>query len=467
MTHWISNCAQEQARPLANLENALLAVEHEWPRTFAYDEMLRLIVLMQSLDGANDFTPRPLTDVDVEVAQHRLQQLGLKRVARDTVRSAIGIRAHKCKVNPIRDYLTGLEWDGKPRVSGLFKDYFQSSSDPTYTGAIGRMFLVSMVARILEPGCKVDHLPIIEGEQGVLKSTACEILGGEYFSDHLPDIRSKDASQHLKGKWLIEVSEMHAMDHASSERLKAFITRNEERYRPSYGRQDVLEKRTTVFIGTTNRSVYLRDETGGRRFWPLKSGVIKLEDLKRDRDQLFAEAVKMYHDKVPWWPERDFEKQHIAPQQASRYESDIWEEAISVYLQRHDRVTVTQVAREAVKLQNEKISRSDQLRIMKSMNNIGWESTGKVSNGARWWVPKEGPMDIQTHHISLRSTLAQCLKGGHCLVTQACAKSAASDTPPQSPSSIGIRAPQRAALNLKDCTTTAWTTKDQRSLSAN
>jgi hypothetical protein len=385
---WLEHCICGDGRdpkPLPVLANALIGLRAVWPDAIAYDEMLCAPMLMQSLTSENIFEARPLKDVDVGIIQEELQQRGLKRISKDITHQAVDQRAAERRFHPVREYLDSLEWDGTQRLSKLFTTYFGARPSP-YIEAVSRMFLISMVARIYEPGCKADYMPVIEGPQGVLKSTACAVLAGRWFSDSLPDISvGKDASQHLRGKWLIEVSEMHAMDRAETAKLKAFVSRQVERYRPSYGRNEVHEPRQCIFVGTTNKSMYLRDETGGRRYWPLIAGKIDIAALARDRDKLFAEAIERYRHDEQWWPDKNFEREHMQPEQEARYEADAWEENIRDYLALNPRVTISQVAKHALFIDTPKIGTADQRRIAAVLINLGWTREPKDREGKRWW----------------------------------------------------------------------------------
>jgi predicted P-loop ATPase len=394
---WLGSAqCDSRAEPRPNLFNVMLALRED-PRIaalFAFDEMFRAPVLLTPVPGKilqgsdANFAPRSVRDDDVTALQELLQRWGIEKLGKDVVHQAVDLRARERSFHPVRDYLNDLVWDGTKRLDRWLIVYVGAADTPYHRG-IGPMFLIMMVARIFEPGCKADYALILEGPQGSMKSTACRVLGGDWFSDALPDVRSagKDVAQHLNGKWLIEVAEMSALDKAEASALKAFITRDTERYRPSYGRKEVIEPRQCVFIGTTNESVYLRDKTGGRRFWPVTVGVIDIGSLIGDRDQLFAEAVRRYRDGEKWWPDVRFERDYIIAEQDARYESDAWEDAIKEWLATRHQCTILEVARDALLITTDRIGTADQRRIGAALTRLGWERRKKTEKG-QLWVPK-------------------------------------------------------------------------------
>lgn len=382
---WISKCMSgKKGTPIANLANALRGMRSDpaLRSSFAFDEMRQSQMLTRSI-------PAAVTDEDIISLQEFLQKAGLKTLGKDTAKSAIISYAGSRKYHPVKAQLNALSWDGTARLNSWLTTYL--GAEPCeYTRIIGPQFLISMVARIFRPGCKVDHMLVLEGQQGILKSMACGALAGEiYFSDSLPEITmTKDCSVHLRGKWLIEIAEMHAFNRADATHLKSFLSRTHERYRPPYGMMEVEEPRQCVFIGTSNKEAYLRDETGGRRFWPVKCGTIDIEALRRDRDQLLAEAVHLFKTGAKWWPDKELEKQFIEPEQEARYEFDEWYDAITHKLDAlvTPRTTIPDIAQSALSLPIERLGIFEQKRIAAILRKRGW--VAQRDKHARWW---QGP----------------------------------------------------------------------------
>ena len=388
------NGAQLDAKgtPLGNLFNAMVALRgaRELDSAFGFDEMAGSPMVLHALPGrlpdqAKPWTaPVKVTDLHVSQIQEWLQGEGLTKLSKDILHQAVDLRASERAYHPVRDSLTALEWDGIERLPEWMPTYLGTEASP-YTAEIGRMMLVGMVARVMRPGCKVDHMAVLEGEQGAMKSSACRILGAAWFSDSLPDISAgKDVAQHLPGNWLIEIGELSAMSKADSNHLKQFISRQVEKYRPSYGRREVEQPRQCVFVGTTNAKVYLKDETGGRRFWPVAVGRIDLDSLKRDRDALFAEAYYRFRKGEKWWPDQGFERDIIMPEQEARFDADVWEDAIRSHLVGKSSVLVGDIAKTVLSIETGRVGRAEQGRITKILEVLGWVRGQRTNSGKPW-----------------------------------------------------------------------------------
>jgi predicted P-loop ATPase len=225
----------------------------------------------------------------------------------------------------------------------------------------------------MQPGCKHDHLPILEAPQGRGKSKAIATLFSPWFTDDLAEFGSKDASMQVRSAWCIEVAELAAMTRGEIERVKAFVTREVDRFRPSYGRRVIEVPRQSVFIGSTNTLAYLKDETGGRRFWPIKCGAIDAEAIKRDRDQLWAEAVTLFDANSPWWLTDAAAVRQANEQQADRYQEDPWQQPIAKYCQDRTDVAVGEILLELLGIERGRWTQADQNRIARCLIQMGWQ----------------------------------------------------------------------------------------------
>ena len=195
--------------------------------------------------------------------------------------------------HPIVDYLASLHWDGLPRVDRWLTTY-GGAVDTPYTRAVGELVLVAAVRRVRQPGVKFDEMLVLESDQGKDKSTALKVLAGgdKWFTDDLPlNAEGKRVIEGLAGKWIVEAGELKGMKKGGAQHLKGFLSRSHDRGRLSYDRREREVPRQCVIVGTTNDSRYLRDTTGNRRFWPVAVGAFDIDALRRDRDQLWAEAA--------------------------------------------------------------------------------------------------------------------------------------------------------------------------------
>lgn len=403
--------------PERNEANVITALSFDaaFAGALVLDEFAQEIVVTRALpwDAADIVHPRSWGDADDVRCAEWLQRHEINVPPVVVGRSIVAV-ARNIRIHPVRDYLTSLAWDGTPRLDAWPVTYL-GAEDTRLHRAMGAMWMISAVARIMRPGCKADHMLILEGPQGIRKSTALKALASdEWFTDELAELGSKDAAQQMRGVWIIEMAELDAIGRTDVSRIKAFLTRTTDRYRPPYERYVVTIPRQCVFAGTVNPDTYLRDETGNRRFWPVRCGDIDLAALERDRDQLWAEAVVRFNAGSAWWIE---DKELVAlagVAQEARYQGDAWDARIERWLVCEPRpvnvgfagyedwqerfvprqspltdVSVGEVLEQALRIETAKWTKGDQMRVgnfFKAKKWVRYKSKGAPKEGiAREW----------------------------------------------------------------------------------
>ena len=313
------------------------------------------------------------------------QTLELYDINTQTVHEGVVGYALAHRRNPVRDWIRSLVWDNQPRLAQLCPIGFGTFNDPYYQ-AVGRCFMVGMVARVMRPGCQVDSMPVFEGAQGNGKTSALRILGGEYFAEIHESIKSKDFVISLAGKMLCEISELGAFKTADIERIKGIITTTYDRYRAPYAKIATDHPRQGVFSGTTNRDDWNTDETGARRFWPVACRHINLEWIAEHRDQLFAEALYRFQDGESWW---DVPVDAAEAARAAREDADPWEDLLNPYLIANLEVRIPYLLTEILGMKADKMDASAQRRLGRILKRRKYAKVVKKDpNGSsvRVWV---------------------------------------------------------------------------------
>jgi predicted P-loop ATPase len=330
----------------------------------------------------NSWKPKSWSDCDDVLATEWLQHQGI-HIKTAVAAEAVETVAKGSAFHPVRDYLTRLKWDGEKRIKSFAANYLGAATSP-YHAAVSRCLFIAGVARIMEPGCKADYMPILEGDQDKGKSTAIRLLFTPWFSDDISELGSKDSKMEIGRAWGMEIGELASMSRADIDKVKAFITRMVDRFRPAYGRRVVEVPRQSIFVGSTNADAYLKDETGGRRFWPIRcDGKIDLDAIARDRDQVWAEAVALYKAGTPWWF-TDTEIIKVArEEQADRYVEDPWQESIAKFLDLKEGDVSTDEVLKSLGLDKSRWGRSEQMRVGACLKALGWERYRTRQGGER------------------------------------------------------------------------------------
>jgi len=306
-----------------------------WLNAFS-DSILRDKLRLNLMSNKIEFTSAPpwarskvsslWTDNDAIEAKSYLSTVKFYEVSVGTIHEAAHIIAAQNSYHPVRQYLQSLVWDGYHRLDTWLSDYCGAKNN-RYTRAVSAKVLIGAVTRVMRPPCKFDYCLVLEGDQGIGKSQVCKILGGPWFTDTPVDPSNLKACVELmQGKWIVELCEMDVLRRSEMRTLRSFISREEDSIRPAYGRVTQAFPRQCIFIGTINPESegYLSDPTGNRRFWPVAVTRIDLTRLKRDRDQLMAEALTRYYKRETLYIENDQLLKVFEAEVAARQQEDPW-----------------------------------------------------------------------------------------------------------------------------------------------
>jgi len=391
--HWDHKGKTAELRPtLNNIVNYFKLPEVGLRGMLRYNQLSREIEFVKPAPWHNGSeTQRTWCDSDAINGKYFLSASRKFDVSVQLIHEAATVSAFATKYNPLTNYLDAIEWDGVERIGSWLTDFLGADSS-IYTRVVGRKMLIAAVARAYRPGIKFDHVLVLEGAQGVGKSTACQILGGRWYADANLDPSSKDAVSVIQGKWIVELSEMTTTRKSEADALKAFISRQEDRVRAAYARTTEDYPRTCIFIGTINPEEnmgYLKDRTGSRRFWPVLVHQLKKAKFEKVVDQLWAEAKVAFQAGEELYIVDPETHMMALFESNKRKVADPWFHTVDSYVSSMkdiegnvlDVFFVEDIWADAIKGDTARFSTSDKARLCSIMRELGFEGKQVNYNG--------------------------------------------------------------------------------------
>ena len=316
-----------KGNPAKTAKNIMLILEHD-PRLkgcFQKDVFARQTFVLRETPWKQEKSKRELADEDLAGLRIFLES-EYRITGAYKIQDAFDSFIDQTAIHSVREYIKGLKWDGVKRIDTAFID-FLGADDTPYIRKSARKIFCAGIARIFAPGIKFDYLPALIGAQGIGKSTFIRIMGKGWYSESLKisDMKDKTAAEKLLGSWVIEISEMDGMNTTKADTLKSFLSAQQDKYRPAYGRETVTNKRQCIIIGTSNEREFLKDDTGNRRFWPIDVGKNTpaksvFTELPEVIDQMWAEAYVLWVLGEPLYPDAEMAEEAEREQEAHRHE---------------------------------------------------------------------------------------------------------------------------------------------------
>ena len=326
------------------------------------------------LEGLNGYGPW-LNDPAIDRLWLMVDAQFKFRPTRDFFLTVIRDAARQNSFHPVDEYLAGLRWDSVPRI-GRWLTTYGGAEDTAFVRAVGELTLIAAVRRVRQPGVKFDEMLVIEGPQGTSKSSALKVLAvqEEWFTDDLPlNAKAQQVIETLSGKWIVEAGELNGMRRGGTDQLKGFLSRTHDKARMAYDRLASEVPRQCIIVGTTNDSRYLRDTTGGRRFWPVAVERFDLEALRSDRDQLWAEAAKLEAEEASIRLDPVLYDEAAAEQNARRVEDPFYDRLHAVLGEQIEGKLKTEDAWRIIEKPSGQRTQDDNARLGDAMKRLGFD----------------------------------------------------------------------------------------------